>query len=286
MDFSLPPLPGGVFQEPPKELAAEKYAREHGKRESTTTERTYKDLLGQELACFKDVAPKSDTHGDLMTRMHAHFGAEEKKVLEKATQPATEVLTNSLQILLLYFSSTWCPLCAEFDERLKDVFHGTNGIKSQIAAGKIAGHDGFPRLSGCVELVFVSCDVTETSFDAHLKSLEPINGVEWVPKRLDEVQRHFNAEAVPVLLIVDASDGHVLSSSGKEDIHDRCYATGRRTMTGEIRQKDVACTDILKHWFGLLEHRAKALKKAKKRDSQRRSVSGQMSRSGSQASVR
>lgn len=149
----------------------------------------YKDLLGQ---CFC-IGYAGDS-GD------------------PATMDFEDAIPSTVRLLLLYFSGRWCPLCQSFDDVMLDVHQGLKALSADDGPG--------------IELVFVSCDVSEPAYKSHLQGLSGIFAVEWSSANLDDIMQHFNVEGVPALLVLDARDGSVLSKVGREDVLDRYNKDG------------------------------------------------------------
>jgi len=114
----------------------------------------------------------------------------------------TDTLPDKLKLILLYFSGRFCPLSSEFDEVMKDAYNSLKGLPE--------GAD--------FELVWVSCDVTEQAYLAHIQSLGGFLGVAWNPFRLDEIAVTYGVDGIPTVMILDALSGRVISADGREHI--------------------------------------------------------------------
>eukprot|EP00747_Dinoflagellata_sp_TGD_P057966 gnl/TRDRNA2_/TRDRNA2_150896_c0_seq3.p1 gnl/TRDRNA2_/TRDRNA2_150896_c0~~gnl/TRDRNA2_/TRDRNA2_150896_c0_seq3.p1 ORF type:complete len:231 (+),score=46.32 gnl/TRDRNA2_/TRDRNA2_150896_c0_seq3:52-744(+) len=145
----------------------------------------------------------------------AFSGAGEADEVVLDTAHIDEALPASLKFVLLYFSGRWCPLCQEFDTIVRDVYASLKALPE--------GHD--------LELVWVSCDVSEAAYKEHLGALGNVFAVEWSPFRLDEIVRHFDVTGIPALLVLDAAKGRLLTADGREDI----YARAQRQATASPR---------------------------------------------------
>eukprot|EP00747_Dinoflagellata_sp_TGD_P057965 gnl/TRDRNA2_/TRDRNA2_150896_c0_seq2.p1 gnl/TRDRNA2_/TRDRNA2_150896_c0~~gnl/TRDRNA2_/TRDRNA2_150896_c0_seq2.p1 ORF type:complete len:208 (+),score=43.92 gnl/TRDRNA2_/TRDRNA2_150896_c0_seq2:52-675(+) len=122
----------------------------------------------------------------------AFSGAGEADEVVLDTAHIDEALPASLKFVLLYFSGRWCPLCQEFDTIVRDVYASLKALPE--------GHD--------LELVWVSCDVSEAAYKEHLGAL-----------------------GIPALLVLDAAKGRLLTADGREDI----YARAQRQATASPR---------------------------------------------------
>lgn len=204
----------------------------------------YRELLGQELI---------------------HISPDPEAATGKGSVDIDSALPPTVSIVLLYFSGRWCPLCKTFDETMKDVY----------SALKATSNDYL------VELVFVSCDVSQVAYKAHLQVFGSIFAVEWAPERLEKIAQDFNVDGVPSLVVLDASDGYVLNGSGREDVLEhfvqtssalpsrQTSASGSPTRRPELKslksfhaadgqqlsleQQESTAAVLLNHWLQLLE---------------------------------
>ncbi|WAQ95333.1 NXN-like protein [Mya arenaria] len=96
----------------------------------------------------------------------------------------------------IYFSAHWCPPCRQFTPKLKTFY---NGVRSQ-------GHK--------FEVVFVSADLDEESFDENLQEMP------WAALRYDHseikdsMSEKFGLIGIPNLIIVDRQ-GNVITKKGR-----------------------------------------------------------------------
>jgi len=254
-----PELRHAAFRRPMEFVALEAKFNNIVQSQSDNQTNDYQIMLGEEL-CFLGNA-----------------GNLNSDTVKLDTVAVAEALPNSLSLVLLYFSGRWCPLCSKFDDALRDVYCGLKELDE----------------SGDIELVFVSCDVSEAAYRSHLQSLGSMLAVQWAPARLDEITRHFNVEGAPALLILDAVDGVVVTSTGREDIMEHHVPTnvpatavsqpflGRSdpmvvslkfSWGQDQRQKtalfpadkrlDCGAATMLAHWMSLLEEKRERLRRA------------------------
>lgn len=112
------------------------------------------------------------------------------------------VLPKTLKLLLVYFSGRWCPMCQAFDVMMRKVYEGLKALPE----------------SSDLELVWISCDLSEEAHHAHLKTLRVMLGASWSPSRLAKFTERWGVKAIPSLLVLDAHSGKSITSSGSEDI--------------------------------------------------------------------
>lgn len=102
----------------------------------------------------------------------------------------------SKRYVLVYFGGRWCPSSKQFGEKLKNAYLEFKLIQD-------------PPL----ELVWVSMDVSEAAFIAHLKELG-FFAIPWLQPKLEALVNEYDVQAIPQLLVLDKADGEVLSRDG------------------------------------------------------------------------
>eukprot|EP00933_Yihiella_yeosuensis_P041858 TRINITY_DN36263_c0_g1_i1.p1 TRINITY_DN36263_c0_g1~~TRINITY_DN36263_c0_g1_i1.p1 ORF type:complete len:288 (-),score=65.46 TRINITY_DN36263_c0_g1_i1:150-956(-) len=137
---------------------------------------------------------------------------------------SSDALTAELRILVFYFSGRWCPMCVEFDHLFKDLYARIKALSE--------GSD--------VEVVWVSCDLGEDAYKAHLKKLGSMLAAEWSPHRLEALTARYNVKAIPSLVVLDAQTGRVVTGSGRED----CLA-----------KEKISPEDVVLRWLELLDEK-------------------------------
>ncbi|CAK9017217.1 unnamed protein product [Durusdinium trenchii] len=147
----------------------------------------------------------------------------------------SQALPKSLKLVLLYFSGRWCPVCTEFDNIMRDVY---TALQS------------FPEHSD-IEFVWISCDLSEDSYKAHLKRLGVLSGATWSPKRLQEAAARWDLKALPSLLVMDALDGRVVTANARRDVED--------AYDDEQHGANKGYLGLLLRWLELLDEQRAAL---------------------------
>jgi len=97
------------------------------------------------------------------------------------------------------------------------------------------------RSKAPIELVWVSCDVSEKAYVEHLRQLT-FYAVPWVPYQLDSLARQYDVDSVPSLLIFDTK-GRLVTDLGRDHIMQH------RSVTG------VLTDDVLEHWNELYKEK-------------------------------
>jgi nucleoredoxin len=87
-----------------------------------------------------------------------------------------------------YFSAHWCPPCRAFTPQLAAVY------EKLVASGKN------------FEVVFVTSDRSQSSFDEYLSSMPGWLAVPYKDKRAIDLTRHFAVEGIPSLVVVDENN--------------------------------------------------------------------------------
>eukprot|EP00746_Dinoflagellata_sp_MGD_P002932 gnl/MRDRNA2_/MRDRNA2_105725_c0_seq1.p1 gnl/MRDRNA2_/MRDRNA2_105725_c0~~gnl/MRDRNA2_/MRDRNA2_105725_c0_seq1.p1 ORF type:complete len:252 (+),score=67.78 gnl/MRDRNA2_/MRDRNA2_105725_c0_seq1:106-861(+) len=136
---------------------------------------------------------------------------------EVAKEPIQRVLRKLYKFVLVYFSGRWCPLSQEFDTIMKSAYLGMK-----------------VRAKAPIELVWVSCDVSEKAYVEHLRQLT-FYAVPWVPYQLDSLARQYEVNSIPSLLVFDTK-GRLVTDLGRDHIMQHQSATG------------VLTEDVLERW--------------------------------------
>lgn len=124
-----------------------------------------------------------------------------------AKEPIQTVLKKYARFMLVYFSGRWCPLSQEFDEMMKSAYLGMK-----------------VRTKAHVELVWVSCDVSENAYVQHLKDLT-FYAVPWVPYQLDSLARQYEVSSIPTVLVFDMK-GRLVTDLGRDHIMKHQSSSG------------------------------------------------------------
>ena len=157
------------------------------------------------------------------------------------TMRTSHVITSTLKLLVLYFSGRWCPVCAEFDTVIKDVYAGLKSSEE----------------SADIEVVWISCDLSEDAYKIHLKRLGSLLGAVWSPKRLQEVSDRWGVKAIPTALVLDAHDGRIVTATARRDM-EQAYESVM--LSGSKDARDSESYGILMfRWLELLDAQRAAL---------------------------
>mmetsp|Transcript_120427 Transcript_120427/g.239673 ORF Transcript_120427/g.239673 Transcript_120427/m.239673 type:complete len:316 (+) Transcript_120427:74-1021(+) len=134
-----------------------------------------------------------------------HIYCEEDSLVNKEMLSSAETshaLSPDLQLLLLYFSSRWCPVCVEFDVTMIDVYAGLKYMPESSKA----------------EIIWVSCDVTEEAYLKHLSKLGGMYALPWKLNRSERLAEFLGVQGLPALVVLDAKSGACLTCWGREDV--------------------------------------------------------------------
>jgi len=124
-------------------------------------------------------------------------------VLTKAGAPTVPIASaiGSADIVLLYFSASWCPPCRSFTPLLK-AFVEENGKKSGI------------------QVVFVSSDSDLRSFEEYFKKMPWLSlpaGAE-TTKIKQKLEQMFQIRGIPALIAIDAKNGKYITDDARSDV--------------------------------------------------------------------
>lgn len=106
---------------------------------------------------------------------------------------------NDKDIVLLYFSASWCGPCRQFTPMLID-FYGKHSTSKKF------------------EVVFVSSDQDESSFDAYFKKM-PWLAIPFDNEEVrDSLSTKYKIRGIPALIAVDAKSGALVTDSAREEL--------------------------------------------------------------------
>ncbi|KAI0984666.1 hypothetical protein GJ496_001651 [Pomphorhynchus laevis] len=95
----------------------------------------------------------------------------------------------------LYFSAHWCPPCKKFTPVLAEFYERHSESKK-------------------FEIVFVTCDESESSFKKYYKDM-PWLAVKFDEKILEKLKLDYSVDGVPMLIFIDAKTGETVNADGR-----------------------------------------------------------------------
>lgn len=205
------------------------------------------ELLGEELTIctgpgnFKPEEKKSGA--SLLAAIGSGIGVKEdsKSRMDDFSYVQTSiVLPKTLKLLLIYFSGRWCPMCQGFDAMMRKVYEGLKALPE----------------SSDLELVWISCDLSEEAHHAHLKKLGVMLGASWSPSRLQKFTERWGIKAIPSLLVLDAYSGKPITSNGNEDVQ-KAHETSAASVGAHTMDAD-GFAGLFLHWSELLDQKRAA----------------------------
>lgn len=119
-----------------------------------------------------------------------------------------QVLVDSLvgKTVGLYFSAQWCLPCVKFIPKLISTYH----YIKQMLADKEGDHEDF-------EIVFVSSDRDQTSFDSYFATM-PWLALPFGDPNNKNLAKHFDVKGIPCLVIL-GPDGKTITRQGRNLIN-------------------------------------------------------------------
>jgi nucleoredoxin len=149
---------------------------------------------------------------------------------------ASEVLTDDIEVLGMYFSAHWCPPCRRFTPTLSE-----NYTKLKDAGKKTV-------------FVFLSSDQDQEAFDEYHKSMS----FPALPFSESEIKEKFSAKygvrGIPSFILINAKNGELITKDGRSIMSDTDFLTkfpsidGGATIEEEI-EEDVFSKPV-SEWFG------------------------------------
>jgi nucleoredoxin len=125
------------------------------------------------------------------------------KLLTKAggTPKATSDLLQKKELVLLYFSASWCPPCKAFSPILVD-FYKKHAIKEKM------------------EIIYVSSDRTIPDFEAYYSKMPwlSIPTEEGSAQIKQALAAKLGIQGIPSLIVLDAKTGEFISATAREDV--------------------------------------------------------------------
>jgi nucleoredoxin len=158
---------------------------------------------------------------DVPTPMEQLFGTELMTEVGGPLKSTKELFENK-ELVLIYFSASWCPPCKTFSPLLK---------KFYTAMAKPA------RL----EIIYISSDKDVASFAEYYGSMPwlALPGSKAEVKRSLATQLHVSG--IPTLVVLDVNTGYFISDNGRYDVS---VASGNETKMIELVQTWKATTPV------------------------------------------
>jgi nucleoredoxin len=125
------------------------------------------------------------------------------KLLTKVGGPtkATDELLKDKDLVLLYFSASWCPPCKAFSPLLVEFYNA---------------HAKTTKL----EVIYISSDRTIPSFEDYYKSM-PWLAVPFEPGSAaikQNLAAVFGIQGIPMLIVIDAKTGEFITANAREEV--------------------------------------------------------------------
>jgi len=130
----------------------------------------------------------------------AHWAVEVfgDELLTKDGKKATKDAVQDKKAVLVYFSAHWCPPCRMFTPVLAEAY-------------KQYG-------DGDVEIIFVSSDRDQGSFDEYFAGM-PWMAVPFVDrKRKDNLSQKYGVQGIPMLVVLNGDDGQLITANGRGEV--------------------------------------------------------------------
>ncbi|XP_019643995.1 PREDICTED: tryparedoxin-like [Branchiostoma belcheri] len=164
--------------------------RQNTARHSTTpkTEKEQDALCVSSVSCLITIMALVELLGESL----------QKKAKDDEKLP-TSSLAGEGRFVGLYFSAHWCPPCRLFTPELVNFY---NDFKAK----------------GTLEIVFVSSDADQGSFDGYFGSM-PWLAVPYSDRqRKAELTRTFDVKGIPTLVILKADTAEVVTKRGRDRV--------------------------------------------------------------------
>merc|ERR1719321_70033 len=174
--------------------------------------------LSQSLALWglgTSTGPKSV---DLVVAHHWAVDLFGDIILTKNGKKSTQEVVSGKKAVLVYFSAHWCPPCRGFTPVLAEAY-------------KKYG-------DGDVEVIFVSSDRDQGSFDGYFAEMPWTALVFTDQERKQKLGEKFNVQGIPTLVVLNGSDGELVTNDGRGAVQStkdlrKCAASwGSTSSTG------------------------------------------------------
>eukprot|EP00747_Dinoflagellata_sp_TGD_P161713 gnl/TRDRNA2_/TRDRNA2_178484_c0_seq1.p1 gnl/TRDRNA2_/TRDRNA2_178484_c0~~gnl/TRDRNA2_/TRDRNA2_178484_c0_seq1.p1 ORF type:complete len:329 (+),score=74.47 gnl/TRDRNA2_/TRDRNA2_178484_c0_seq1:120-1106(+) len=119
-------------------------------------------------------------------------------LITKAGKKSTKDVLEGKKAVLVYFSAHWCPPCRGFTPVLADAYKNYT--------------------SGDVEVVFISSDRDQGSFDGYFGEMP------WVAlpfedrQRKEQISQKFGVRGIPMLVVLGGQNGEVIAENGRGEV--------------------------------------------------------------------
>lgn len=132
--------------------------------------------------------------------MESLFGSELLTKVGGPKKPTSELLKDK-DLVLLYFSASWCPPCKTFSPILVNFYN---------ACAK----------EGKIEIVYVSSDREVPDFEDYYGKMPwlSIPAEQGSAAIKNNLAQKLGIQGIPALIVVDAKTGEFISGSGREDV--------------------------------------------------------------------
>eukprot|EP00439_Symbiodinium_sp_Y106_P011340 s5596_g1.t1 len=195
-------------------------------------------LSGRAQAAFADKATETNTEGSVQKSDGEQPLAKDDK---QSTVRTSHAIPSGLKLIVLYFSGRWCPACTEFDPVIRDVYAGLKSLEE----------------SSDIEIVWVSCDLSEDTYKIHMKRIGALLGAVWSPKRLQELADRWKVKAIPTALVLDARDGRIVTATARRDMEEAKQRV-MRSGSKDTRETEIYGS-LMFRWLELLDAQRAAL---------------------------
>ncbi|CAE7561362.1 car [Symbiodinium sp. CCMP2456] len=194
-------------------------------------------LSGRAQAAQAAADKAANTEGSAQSDSDQPVAKEEKQ----STVRTSHAIPSALKLIVLYFSGRWCPACTEFDSVIKDVYAGLKSLEE----------------SSDIEVVWVSCDLSEDTYKMHMKRIGSLLGAVWSPKRLQELSDRWKVKAIPAALVLDARDGRIVTATARRDMEEAKHRV-MRSGSKDTRETEIYGS-LMFRWLERLDAQRAAL---------------------------
>lgn len=120
--------------------------------------------------------------------------------------------------LRLYFSAHWCPPCRKFTPLLAEAY---TAHKEYVLANSLAES----HTIGEIEVIFISLDSVKSEYDNYRADMPwysvPFSNLHKLQIK-DGLSKKYGVRGIPALIILDGSNGNVISKNGR-NVYDKYF---------------------------------------------------------------